>query len=80
MSIIKGYAEKHYNIIEKFGRFPHRNQVLQRESTEEEIEYLKSAQTFGQWKFLFKKNLNEKLFIMISIHIRSKVIVSDRNL
>ena len=48
LSIIKGYAEKHYNIIEKFGRFPHRNQVLQRESTEEEIEYLKSAQTFGQ--------------------------------
>jgi len=34
------YALKHYEVIEKFGRFPHRNKVLGRESTEEELQYL----------------------------------------
>ena len=41
-------AEKHYDILVKFGRYPHRNAALQRESTPEEIEYLKNADTFGQ--------------------------------
>lgn len=35
------YAIKHRDIIAKFGRFPHRNQILGRESTSEEIEFLK---------------------------------------
>ncbi|TQV89181.1 DUF924 family protein [Aliikangiella coralliicola] len=35
------YEIKHKVIIEKFGRYPHRNQVLNRESTEAEIEFLK---------------------------------------
>jgi uncharacterized protein (DUF924 family) len=34
------YAERHRKIIERFGRFPHRNAVLGRESTAEEIEFL----------------------------------------
>ena len=34
------WAQRHYNIIERFGRFPHRNAVLGRESTAEEIEFL----------------------------------------
>jgi uncharacterized protein (DUF924 family) len=34
------YALKHYEVIEKFGRFPHRNAVLGRESTDEELQYL----------------------------------------
>lgn len=34
------YALKHYEVIEKFGRFPHRNKVLGRESTDEELNYL----------------------------------------
>ncbi|MCK6419133.1 MAG: DUF924 domain-containing protein [Alphaproteobacteria bacterium] len=34
------YALRHYAIIEKYGRFPHRNAVLQRENTPEEAEYL----------------------------------------
>jgi len=42
------FAELHRQIIERFGRFPHRNRVLGRESTREEIEYLQSAETFGQ--------------------------------
>lgn len=35
------YAEKHAVIIERFGRFPHRNAILERESTPEEVEFLK---------------------------------------
>ncbi len=42
------YAEDHRKIIERFGRFPHRNAVLGRESTPEEEEYLKTAERFGQ--------------------------------
>ena len=33
----------HTDIIKKFGRYPYRNKVLGRESTEKEIEYLKST-------------------------------------
>ncbi len=36
-----GYAERHRDIIRRFGRFPHRNAVLGRASTPEEIEFLK---------------------------------------
>lgn len=32
---------KHCEIIEKFGRYPHRNHILNRESSAEEIEFLK---------------------------------------
>ncbi len=32
---------KHQAIITRFGRYPHRNKILGRESTEEEIEFLK---------------------------------------
>lgn len=35
------FARQHLEIIERFNRFPHRNQVLGRESTPEEIEFLK---------------------------------------
>lgn len=35
------YAVAHRDIIERFGRFPHRNAVLGRDSTPEEIEFLK---------------------------------------
>ena len=35
------WAVKHKVIIERFGRFPHRNAILGRESTPEEIEFLK---------------------------------------
>lgn len=35
------YALRHMKVIERFGRFPHRNQILRRESTVEEIEFLK---------------------------------------
>ena len=35
------YELKHKAIIERFGRYPHRNAILGRESTQEEIEFLK---------------------------------------
>lgn len=35
------YAIRHRDVIQRFGRFPHRNQILGRVSTEEEIEFLK---------------------------------------
>ncbi len=35
------YAGRHRAVIERFGRFPHRNIVLGRQSTAEEIEYLR---------------------------------------
>ena len=34
------YAREHADIIERFGRFPHRNHVLGRDSTEEEQAFL----------------------------------------
>jgi uncharacterized protein (DUF924 family) len=35
------FAEQHRDIIARFGRFPHRNEVLGRPSTPEETEFLK---------------------------------------
>ena len=35
------WAIKHYDVIKRFGRFPHRNAILGRESTADEIEFLK---------------------------------------
>ena len=34
------YAEAHRDVIERFGRFPHRNAILGRPSTPEEMEFL----------------------------------------
>jgi uncharacterized protein (DUF924 family) len=36
------YELKHKAIIERFGRYPHRNHILGRESTFEELEFLKT--------------------------------------
>jgi uncharacterized protein (DUF924 family) len=35
------YANRHFKVIERFGRYPHRNQILGRETTPEEAEFLK---------------------------------------
>jgi uncharacterized protein (DUF924 family) len=42
------YAELHASIIDRFGRFPHRNRLLGRASTPEETVYLGGAGGFGQ--------------------------------
>lgn len=36
------YAWRHYEIIERFGRYPHRNEILGRVATDEEIAFLKT--------------------------------------
>lgn len=40
------FARHHQGIIQQYGRFPHRNTILGRESTDEEIKYLNSKQAF----------------------------------
>jgi uncharacterized protein (DUF924 family) len=46
---IAQFAELHYDIVEQYGRFPHRNILLNRENTPEEDEYLSGdAPDFGQ--------------------------------
>ena len=41
------WAVKHYDVIVRFGRFPHRNAALGRESTAEELAYLEAGGGFG---------------------------------
>ncbi|WP_372963940.1 DUF924 family protein [Marinobacter sp.] len=41
-------AKDHREVVRRFGRFPHRNKVLGRASTAEELDYLKSGSRFGQ--------------------------------
>jgi uncharacterized protein (DUF924 family) len=36
-----GYAVRHLEIVERFGRFPHRNEILDRRTTPEEEEFLR---------------------------------------
>ena len=48
MTIVQ-FAELHRDIIDQFGRFPHRNALLGRKNTPEEDEYLAGeSQSFGQ--------------------------------
>ena len=42
------YAHQHRDIIVRFGRFPHRNEALERTSTPDELTYLADGRTFGQ--------------------------------
>lgn len=35
------YAHRHFKVIKRFGRFPHRNKILGRQTTSEEVEFLK---------------------------------------
>lgn len=37
------FAELHRDLIQRFGRFPHRNRTLGRESTKDELDYLASG-------------------------------------
>jgi uncharacterized protein (DUF924 family) len=46
---IAHFAELHKDIIDQFGRFPHRNKLLNRQNTPEEDEYLAGeSPDFGQ--------------------------------
>ncbi len=39
---VTSYAAGHRDIVEQFGRFPHRNVILGRETTPEEAKFLKT--------------------------------------
>jgi uncharacterized protein (DUF924 family) len=43
---VLGYAEAHHEVIARFGRFPHRNAALGRESTPEERAWLEAGGGF----------------------------------
>ena len=40
------YAHRHKEVIDRFGRFPHRNEVLGRESTAAEREFVATHRGF----------------------------------
>ncbi|OGO92662.1 MAG: hypothetical protein A3F10_00445 [Coxiella sp. RIFCSPHIGHO2_12_FULL_42_15] len=40
------FANHHYSIVRRFGRFPQRNAVLGRGSTKEELDYLKESEQY----------------------------------
>lgn len=44
------FAIEHYDVLKKFNRYPHRNELLGRQSTDAEIEYLKTDKFGGQVK------------------------------
>jgi uncharacterized protein (DUF924 family) len=41
-----GYAQRHKEVIDRFGRFPHRNEALGRESTPDERQYIATHRGF----------------------------------
>ena len=41
-------AAEHRDVVARFGRVPHRNEVLGRASTPDELHYLKDAKRYGQ--------------------------------
>jgi len=43
------FAQRHLEIIERFGRFSHRNEILSRDSTLEETEFLKEPDSSFIW-------------------------------
>jgi len=46
---VADYAVKHRDIVARFGRFPHRNRILGRDSTDEELAFLNAGgPSFGQ--------------------------------
>ena len=42
------HAIEHLDVIVRFGRFPHRNDVLGRVCTPDELDYLKTGNRYGQ--------------------------------
>lgn len=47
-TMLVSFAARHKTVIDRFGRFPHRNEALGRASTEDEIRYLaEGGETFS---------------------------------
>ena len=73
----KKWAQEHYDILQQFGRYPHRNKVLGRENTDEEDIYLRDVTSFGyttNWEFMtkiFQISVHKPLQIFVNIAIFS---------
>jgi uncharacterized protein (DUF924 family) len=50
MALVKEAAERHFRIVERFGRYPHRNATLGRATTPEEAEFMKHPDSSYQPK------------------------------
>ena len=48
LRLLNWEIDLHKEIIDRFGRYPYRNEVLGRRSTPEEIEWLSNGKRFGQ--------------------------------
>lgn|SRR3989338_9002148 len=44
LKYVLGYAQRHYDIVKRFGRFPHRNAMLKRRATSHELEFVKKPE------------------------------------
>jgi uncharacterized protein (DUF924 family)/2-polyprenyl-3-methyl-5-hydroxy-6-metoxy-1,4-benzoquinol methylase len=67
------FAERHRDVVKRFGRFPHRNAVVGRESTPEEVEFLKqpgsafmaaaptAPSAFPNWDALYRTEPVERM-------------------
>jgi uncharacterized protein (DUF924 family) len=53
------YVLGHKEVLEMFGRYPHRNEILGRETTVEEARWLVSAQVPAWAKSQRRKKLDE---------------------
>jgi uncharacterized protein (DUF924 family) len=47
--IAYSYADSHYEVLKRFGRYPHRNQLKGREDTPEELEWLGDIENLPAW-------------------------------
>lgn len=43
------FAQGHKDVVDRFGRYPHRNKLKDRESTKEELEWLADAENLPPW-------------------------------
>lgn len=66
----KKSAEKHLDIIEKFGRYPHRNEALNRTSTQEELDFLDK---YGDNLFMKSQKPRGKVITQIDDQTNKKI-------
>lgn len=77
---------KHLAVVQRFGRFPHRNRILGRESTPEEVEHVANAEGWqldqypesqgGTWRYTW---LASKYFVNMMIHFAGVGLMGDVN-
>ena len=46
---LQGSCKKHTDVVERFGRYPHRNRAMGREDTAEEAEWLADWENLPGW-------------------------------